>query len=60
MRIKQAIGGYIEEVAIVKCNGGNEQFRKSVEEAVWKSDPLPSPPDDDVFLREFILNFNPS
>jgi len=59
VRIKQAIGGYIEEVAIIKCQGGNEQFRKSVEEAVWKSDPLPAPPDDDVFLREFILNFNP-
>lgn len=60
VRIKQAIGGYIQEVSIVKCSGGNEQFRKSVEEAVWKSDPLPAPPDDDVFLPEFILNFNPS
>ncbi len=59
VRIKQAIGGYIEEVAIIKCEGGNEQFRRSVEEAVWKSDPLPAPPDEDVFLREFILNFNP-
>lgn len=59
VRIKQVIGGYIKEVAIVKCNGGNDQFRKSVEEAVWKSDPLPAPPDDDVFLPEFILNFNP-
>ncbi len=59
VRIKQAIGGYIEEVAIVECSGGNQQFRKSVEEAVWKSDPLPAPPDDDVFLREFILKFKP-
>ncbi len=59
VRIKQAIGGYIEEVSIMKCEGGNDQFRRSVEEAVWKSDPLPAPPDDDVFLREFILNFNP-
>lgn len=59
VRIKQVIGGYIKEVAIVKCSGGSDQFRKSVEEAVWKSDPLPAPPDDDVFLPEFILNFNP-
>ena len=58
--VKQAVGGYIEEVAIKQCSGGNEQFRKSVEEAVWKSDPLPAPPDDELFQRELIITFKPS
>jgi colicin import membrane protein len=58
--VKQAVGGYIEEVAIKKCSGGDDQFRKSVEEAVWKSDPLPAPPDDELFQRELIITFRPS
>ena len=58
--VKQAVGGYIEEVAIKQCSGGNEQFKKSVEEAVWKSDPLPAPPDDELFNRELIITFKPS
>ena len=58
--VKQAVGGYIEEVAVRQCSGGDEQFRKSVEEAVWKSDPLPAPPDDELFQRELIITFRPS
>ena len=58
--VKQAVGGYIEEVVVKQCSGGDEQFRKSVEEAVWKSDPLPAPPDDELFQRELIITFRPS
>lgn len=57
--VVQAIGGYIEKVEVQKCRGGDEQFRKSVEEAVWKSDPLPSPPDDELFQRELKITFEP-
>ena len=45
--VEQSVGGYIQKVEVQKCRGGDEQFRKSVEEAVWKSDPLPNPPDDE-------------
>ena len=55
----QAPGGYIEEVQVKECRGGDELFRRSVEEAVWKSDPLPSPPDDELFDRELKFKFQP-
>ena len=58
--VKQAVGGYIEEVAIKQCSGGDEQFKKSVKEAVLKSDPLPAPPDDELFQRELIITFKPN
>lgn len=58
--VKQAVGGYIQEVVIKQCSGGGEQFKKSVEEAVWKSDPLPAPPDEELFARELLIKFKPS
>ncbi|MDW3094217.1 MAG: cell envelope integrity protein TolA [Gammaproteobacteria bacterium] len=57
--VVQAVGGYIEKVEVQKCRGGDEQFRKSVEEAVWKSDPLPAPTDDELFQRELKITFRP-
>ena len=57
--VEQAIGGYIQKVDVRKCQGGNQQLQKSVEEAVWKSDPLPSPPDDELFQRELKITFEP-
>lgn len=57
--VRQVPGGFIKEVRVENCSGGNETLRRSVEEAVWKSDPLPTPPDAELFLREFILNFKP-
>ena len=55
----QAPGGYIEDVQVKKCRGGDDLFRRSVEEAVWKSDPLPSPADDELFDRELRFEFIP-
>ncbi len=55
----QAPGGYIEEVQVKECRGGGELFRRSVEEAVWKSDPLPTPADDELFSRELKFTFQP-
>jgi len=57
--VEQALGGYIQTVDVRKCVGGDEQLRKSVEEAVWKSDPLPSPPDAELFQRELKITFEP-
>ena len=57
--VEQALGGYIQTVDVRKCVGGDEQLRKSVEEAVWKSDPLPSPPDAELFERKLQITFKP-
>ena len=38
---------------------GNDAFRKSVEKAVWKSDPLPEPPSPELFDRELRFMFTP-
>ena len=57
--VVQAIGGYIEKVEVQKCRGGDENFRKSVKEAVLKSEPLPAPSDDELFQRELIITFRP-
>lgn len=57
--VEQALGGYIQTVDVRKCVGGDEQLRKSVEEAVWKSDPLPTPPDAELFQRELKITFEP-
>ena len=58
--VEQSVGGYIQKVEVQKCRGGDEQFRKSVEEAVWKSDPLPNPPDDELFSRQLKITFDPN
>ena len=56
--MRQAPGGYVENVVIEECTG-DEAFRRSVEEAVWKSDPLPSPPTPELFDRELRFKFIP-
>ena len=57
--VLQTPEGYIEQVQIKECRGGDDQFRRSVEEAVWKSDPLPAPPDEELFDRELKFKFEP-
>lgn len=56
--VRQARGGFIKSVRIVNCTGG-DAFCRSVEAAVWKSDPLPKPPNDDVFEEELEILFEP-
>lgn len=57
--VRQVPGGIVKEVSVEQCSGGNETLVRSVEEAVWKSEPLPAPPDEELFLPEFILTFKP-
>lgn len=57
--VKQAPGGFIQEVKVQQCSG-DESFRRSVEGAVWKADPLPPPPDPQVFDRELHFRFEPN
>ena len=56
--VRQTPGGYVQEVQVQKCTG-DEDFRRSVEAAVWKADPLPAPPDPAVFDREIRFKFYP-
>ncbi len=58
--VTQAVGGYVKDVLIENCNGGSVQFRKSVEEAVRKADPLPAPSDDKLFDRQVRISFKPN
>jgi colicin import membrane protein len=45
-------------VDVQQCTGG-EEFRHSVEAAVYKADPLPPPPTPEIFQRELLLRFKP-
>jgi colicin import membrane protein len=56
--VRQAPGGYVEDVVVEQCTG-DEAFRRSVEEAVWKSDPLPEPPIPELFDRDLRFKFIP-
>jgi colicin import membrane protein len=55
--VHQIPGGGIASVKVASCTGGSELFRRSVESAVYKSDPLPPPPDPAVFDREIEFTF---
>jgi len=51
--------GFIQQVKVLECRGGDDQLKRSVEEAVWKSDPLPIPADPALFDRELKFKFEP-
>lgn len=56
--VKQIPGGEVVDVRVTACSG-DATFQRSVESAVYKASPLPSPPDPDVFDREIEFNFEP-
>jgi colicin import membrane protein len=56
--VTQATGGTVVDVQIGDCNG-DAAVRESVANAVYKSSPLPAPPDPRLFQRELILDFKP-
>lgn len=56
--VQQAPGGYILDVRIDRCTG-DAAFCRSVEAAVRKAEPLPLPPDPEVFNRELDFTFDP-
>jgi colicin import membrane protein len=58
VRVTQVPGGSVVGVQIASCNG-DEAVRQSVEDAVRRASPLPSPPDPALFERELIVTFRP-
>jgi colicin import membrane protein len=58
VRVLQGPGGVVLDVIIKDCPGTRE-YRLSVEAAVLKSDPLPTPEDPSLFDRELEIHFKP-
>ena len=56
--VKQGPGGLVVSAVAVDCDG-DEQFRSSVENAVYRAEPLPAPEDSSLFARELKLKFRP-
>lgn len=59
VRVTQGPGGIILGVSFGACEGGSPTYRLSIENAVYKSDPLPKPGDPALFERDLIILFNP-
>ncbi|MET0658983.1 MAG: cell envelope integrity protein TolA [Steroidobacteraceae bacterium] len=57
--VNQAPGGTVLNVAIGECNG-DQAVRQSIESAVYRSSPLPPPPDQRLFERTLIFWFKPA
>ncbi|WP_006788585.1 cell envelope integrity protein TolA [Thiorhodospira sibirica] len=56
--VRQTPVGYIQEVRLESCTG-DELFCRSVEAAVRKAEPLPTPTDPALFSREIRFTFEP-
>lgn len=58
VRVTQTPGGTVLSVQIDTCNG-DAAVKQSIEAAVMRSSPLPSPPDPRLFERNLVLVFKP-
>jgi colicin import membrane protein len=56
--VRQLPGGQVVNVDIGRCNG-DESVRRSIEAAVFKASPLPSPDNPTVFTRDLRIIFKP-
>lgn len=59
VRVLQGPGGIILDVTFGACSGGTNTYRASIENAVYKAEPLPKPGDPALFERELIIEFKP-
>jgi len=59
VNIRQLPGGEVVSVSIGRCNG-DVAVRRSIEAAVHRASPLPSPEDPSVFSRDIRLEFRPT
>jgi colicin import membrane protein len=56
--VTQATGGTVIDVRIGRCNG-DQAVRESITNAVYRSSPLPAPPDPRAFQRKLKIVFKP-
>jgi colicin import membrane protein len=59
VRVLQGPGGIIMDVTFGDCDGGTSAYRRSIENAVYKAEPLPQPGDKTLFEREINFIFSP-
>ena len=59
VRVRQIPGGDVVEAKVTVCNGDATVVR-SIENAVFRSSPLPQPPDPALFERNIVFVFRPS
>lgn len=59
VRVLQGPGGIILDVTFGTCKGSTASYRASIENAVYKAEPLPKPGDPSLFERELNFNFRP-
>ena len=60
VRVIQGPGGIILDVSFGACGGSIATYRASIENAVYKAEPLPKPGDPALFERELTFLFNPN
>jgi colicin import membrane protein len=58
VNVVQIVGGEVIEVTVKRCNADTATVR-SIEAAVFKSSPLPAPPDPSLFERVLEVEFVP-
>jgi colicin import membrane protein len=58
VHVTQVPGGAVTGVQIGSCNG-DAAVRESIEAAVYRASPLPTPSNPDLFDRNLIFNFHP-
>ena len=58
VRVTQVPGGEVTHAQVTQCNG-DAAVRQSIENAVYRASPLPTPPDPSLFHRTLILEFKP-
>ncbi len=58
LRVTQVPGGVVTRVQIGDCNG-DAAVRESIEAAVYRASPFPSPSNPDLFDRNLKFNFRP-
>ncbi len=60
LRITQTPTGSVTSVRIVNCNShASKQFKDAAEKAVYRSEPLPTPPVKELFERVITFEFKP-
>jgi len=58
LHVTQVPGGEVTGVQIASCNG-DQAARESIEAAVYRASPLPSPSNPDLFDRSLTIRFHP-
>lgn len=58
VEVTQLPGGEVTNAQVTQCNG-DAVTRESIQNAVYRASPLPSPPDPALFSRTFAFHFHP-